>query len=200
LATLPTTVLLTALSRPFGALADRLGPRVFMGAGPLVMAGGLLLLVRVEQDVEFTSALLPALVTFSVGLAMTVAPLTAMVLAGVDEQQAGIASAVNNAAARIAGLVGIAALGPLVGSQLDVAAFHVAAVAAATLVAAAGVLGGVLVRNPQRVVRAAECSGGPLAGAPRDAAVRELRQADQGVGQGPHGREPAEPRAMVRAR
>jgi EmrB/QacA subfamily drug resistance transporter len=200
LATLPTTVLLTVLSRPFGALADRLGPRLFMGAGPLVMAVGLVLLVRVERDVDFAGALLPALVTFSVGLAMTVAPLTAMVLAGVEEHQAGIASAVNNAVARIAGLAGIAVLGPLLGTQLDVEAFHVGALAAAGLVAAAGVVGAVLVRNPQRVVRAAECSGGPLAGAPRDAAVRDPQRSDQGVGQGPHGREPLTGRAMVGAR
>ncbi len=131
---------------------------------------------------------------------MTVAPLTAMVLAGVEEQQAGIGSAVNNAVARIAGLAGIAALGPLVGSQLDVVGFHLAVLTAAAVAAAAGVFGGMLVRNPQRVVRAAECSGGPLAGAPRDAAVRDPRRSDQGVGQGPHGREPLTGRAMVGAR
>jgi EmrB/QacA subfamily drug resistance transporter len=201
LATLPTTVLLTVLSRPFGALADRFGPRLLMGAGPLVMAAGLVLLVRVERDVDFAGALLPALITFSVGLAMTVAPLTAMVLAGVEEHQAGIASAVNNAVARIAGLAGIAALGPLIGARLDVPAFHAAVLAAAGLVATAGVVGAMLVRNPQRVVRAAECSGGPLAGAPGDAVARDPRgEADQGVDRGPHGREPAAARAMVAGR
>jgi hypothetical protein len=123
LATLPTTFVMFALSKRFGALADRFGPRLFMGAGPLLGACGLLLFQRVGAHVDYVSEVLPALLVFSLGLAMTVAPLTAAVLAGVETDQAGIASAVNNAVARVASLLGTAALGAVVAaafiSQLD---------------------------------------------------------------------------------
>jgi MFS family permease len=110
------------LSRRFGALADRFGPRFFMGAGPLVAAVGLLLFQRVGLKAEYVGEVLPALLVFSLGLSMTVAPLTAAVLAG-SEHEAGIASGVNNAVARVAGLLGTAAVGAAVatsfGSALD---------------------------------------------------------------------------------
>lgn len=117
LATLPTTLILFALSRRFGALADRYGPRLFMGAGPLLAAVGLLLLLRLGVHVDYLADVLPALVCFSAGLAMTVAPLTAAVLAGVAVTEAGIGSAVNNAVARVAGLLGISAIGALVAGR-----------------------------------------------------------------------------------
>ena len=111
LALLPVTIVMFICSRRFGALAGRLGPRRFMGAGPIVSAGGLLLLLRVGIHTSYAADLLPAIVLFGIGLSMTVAPLTTTVLAGVDEHEAGIASAVNNAVARVAGLVGSAAVG-----------------------------------------------------------------------------------------
>jgi EmrB/QacA subfamily drug resistance transporter len=111
----PTGVMF-ALSRRFGALADRFGPRIFMGAGPIVAAVGLLLLMRVDATVSFLGDLLPALLVFSVGLSIVVAPLTAAVLADADEAQAGIASAVNNAVARTAALVATAAVGAVLAS------------------------------------------------------------------------------------
>ncbi|HEV2923694.1 MAG TPA: DHA2 family efflux MFS transporter permease subunit [Solirubrobacteraceae bacterium] len=114
---LPITVVMFFTSKRFGALADRYGPRFFMGAGPLVGAAGLLLFQRVGAHVEFVTDVLPALLVFSVGLSMTVAPLTAAVLAGVDGSQAGIASGVNNAIARVAGLIGIAAVGAVVAAS-----------------------------------------------------------------------------------
>jgi EmrB/QacA subfamily drug resistance transporter len=119
LATLPTTIVMLALSRRFGALADRFGPRLFMGLGPIIAAAGLLLLLRVHLHVNYLSEVLPALLAFSLGLSMTVAPLTAAVLAGVEERQAGIASGVNNAVARVAGLLAIAALGAVVAVQFS---------------------------------------------------------------------------------
>ena len=105
------------LSRRFGALADRLGPRLFMGAGPLVAAAGLLLFQRVGVHVDYLTDLLPALLVFSLGLSMTVAPLTAAVLADADQDDAGIASGVNNAIARVAGLMGTAAVGAAVAGS-----------------------------------------------------------------------------------
>jgi EmrB/QacA subfamily drug resistance transporter len=119
LATLPTTVVLFLLSRRFGALADRYGPRFFMGVGPLVAALGQLLMLRVDRNLDYVTDLLPALVLFSLGLAMTVAPLTAAVLAGANESDAGIASGVNNAIARVAGLVGVSVVGVLISARFS---------------------------------------------------------------------------------
>ncbi len=123
LAILPMTPVMFLLSRRFGALADRYGPRLFMGAGPLVAAAGLLTFQRVGVHVNYLTDVLPGLLVFALGLSMTVAPLTAAVLAGVDQTQAGIASGVNNAIARVAGLIGTAAVGAAVaasfGTTLD---------------------------------------------------------------------------------
>jgi MFS family permease len=121
LATLPVTLVMFVLSRRFGALADRFGPRLFMGGGPLVAAVGLLLFQRVGADVNYVADVLPAVLVFALGLAMTVAPLTAAVLAGVQERQAGIASGVNNAVARVAGLLGTASVGAVVATSFGAA-------------------------------------------------------------------------------
>jgi hypothetical protein len=122
-ASIPVTLVMFALSMRFGALSDRYGPRFFMGVGPLVSAAGLALFIRLDADVNYLTDLLPGLLVFSLGLAMTVAPLTSTVLADADESNAGIASGVNNAIARVAGLVAIAAVGAVVaasfGSRLE---------------------------------------------------------------------------------
>jgi EmrB/QacA subfamily drug resistance transporter len=119
----PVTVVMFLLSMRFGALADRYGPRFFMGVGPLIAAAGIAWLLRLNADVDYFVDLLPGLLVFAVGLSMTVAPLTATVLADADDSNAGIASGVNNAIARVAGLVAIAAVGAVVaaafGSRLD---------------------------------------------------------------------------------
>ncbi len=118
LATLPATAIMFVLSRRFGALADRYGPRLFMGAGPLVSAAGLLLFQRVGLRADYLSEVLPGVLVFALGLSMTVAPLTTAVLAG-SEQEAGIASGVNNAVARVAGLLGTAAVGAAISSAFS---------------------------------------------------------------------------------
>jgi MFS family permease len=109
-ATIPTTLVMFTFSRRAGRLADRYGPRVFMGGGPLLAAVGLGLLQRVDADLDYWTDLLPALLVFSAGLVCTVAPLTATVLADADEHNAGIASGVNNAIARTGGLLAVAIL------------------------------------------------------------------------------------------
>ncbi len=176
LTTIPSTLIMFALSSRMGALADRHGPRLFMGGGPLVATAGILLFLRADQTTSFASDLLPALVVFSVGLSMTVAPLTAAVLADADDSDAGIASAINNAVARVAGLVGIAAIGAVIASTLtgetfaadadSVRAFRIAVVCCAALVGGGGVIAALWIENPRRTVRAEECAGGQLAGAP----------------------------------
>jgi EmrB/QacA subfamily drug resistance transporter len=119
LALLPVTFIMFFASSRFGQLAGRLGPRLFMGAGPLVGAAGLLLLLRVGLRAAYLPDVLPALLVFGVGLAMTVAPLTATVLSHVSTGEAGIASAVNNAIARVAGLLGTAAVGAVLASSFS---------------------------------------------------------------------------------
>ena len=119
LATLPATLVMFALSKRVGALADRYGPRAFMGGGPLVGAAGLAWFVRMPADVDYAVDVLPGLLVFSLGLALTVAPLTMTVLADADASNAGIASGVNNAVARVAGLFAIAALGAVVAASFS---------------------------------------------------------------------------------
>jgi EmrB/QacA subfamily drug resistance transporter len=184
LATLPETLVMFALSRRFGALADRFGPRLFMGAGPLVAAGGLLLLLGLGQHVSYVTELLPGVLVFSLGLSITVAPLTATVLADVGPADAGIASAVNNAVARIASLVGVSVVGIVVARTLvgdtfapnheSVQAFHETIAVCSALLAAGGLVGAIGIVNPKRAPDAEGCSGGQLYGAPRPALATHL--------------------------
>ncbi len=181
----PVTLVMFALSRRFGGLADRLGPRLFMGAGPLIASIGILLLLRTGLETNYVTDLLPGLLVFSVGLSLTVAPLVATVLADADESDAGIASAINNAIARVAGLVGVSVVGVVVSSGLvadtlaandeSVRAFHQAVVICAILVAAGGVLGAIGIVNPRRPIGARRCPGGQLVGTPRQAVDSSLR-------------------------
>src|SRR4029079_14343004 len=113
LALLPESLVMFALSSRFGALADRFGPRVFMGGGPLLAEDGMLMLLGVGVHVDYATEILPAILLFSLGLSMTVAPLTAAILAGVSQDEAGIGSAINNAVARVAGLIATVAIGAL---------------------------------------------------------------------------------------
>jgi EmrB/QacA subfamily drug resistance transporter len=114
LALLPITVIMFVLSRRFGALAALIGPRVLMGFGPIVAGAGLLLLTRAGVRADYVSRVLPGVLVFGLGLSATVAPLTATVLGAVAPGHSGVASGVNNAVARVAGLLAIAALGAVV--------------------------------------------------------------------------------------
>ncbi len=116
---LPITILLFVLSSRFGALAGRYGPRLFMTLGPIISGLGFLLLLGVNPELNYWTQLFPAIMIFSLGLAMTVAPLTTAVLADIDSRQAGVGSAINNAVARIAGLLAIAAVGAIVATQFN---------------------------------------------------------------------------------
>ncbi len=117
LALIPSTLIMFAFARRVGGLADRLGPRFFMGSGPIVAGLGLLWFARLGSHASYAADVLPGAVLFGLGLTITVAPLTAAVLAGVDEHQAGIASGVNNAVARVASLIAIAGVGAVVAAQ-----------------------------------------------------------------------------------
>ena len=155
LATLPTTVIMFALSSRAGMLADRVGPRLPMTVGPLVIAVAFLLMTRVQPGTTYLSAVLPAVVVFGFGLALTVAPLTATVLTAAATRYAGIASGVNNAISRGAGLIAIAVVPGLSGltgnayrnPAVFVAGFRIAMLISAALAATGGVLAWWLIRN-----------------------------------------------------
>jgi EmrB/QacA subfamily drug resistance transporter len=147
LSTMPITVALIVLSSRAGVLAGRIGPRVFMTLGPLAMAAGALLMLTVSEPFSYWTQLLPGVVLVGVGVAVTVSPLTAAVLGAVDSARSGIASAVNNAVARVAGLVTVAALGAVVGGRLDLVGFHRAVAFTAVLLALGGTASWVGIRN-----------------------------------------------------
>jgi MFS family permease len=117
LAMLPVTIIMFLLSPRAGALSSKYGPRLFMGLGPLIAGVGFLLVARLPFDFNYWTGLLPGIVIFGLGLSITVAPLTAAILGDVPQSEAGIASAINNAVARVAGLVAVAAVGAIVALQ-----------------------------------------------------------------------------------
>jgi MFS family permease len=154
LATLPIPVLSFFLARRFGSLAGRYGPRLYMAIGPIVAAGGFLLLMTTREPFDFWTQMLPGLIVFGVGLSITVSPLTAAVLAAVDPAQSGIGSAVNNAVSRIAGLIAVAFTGVIIGATGDsgfvpgdVAGFRQGVVVVAVLFAVAGLIAAVGISN-----------------------------------------------------
>jgi EmrB/QacA subfamily drug resistance transporter len=160
-ALLPVTFIMLVLSSRSGALAARIGPRLQMTAGPIVIAASFLLFTRIGGAGDYWTAVLPAVVTFGFGVAIMVAPLTSTALAAAPADHAGIASAVNNDVARAAGLVAVAVLPALAGisgeSYLHPAllahGFRNAALIATVFCAAGGVLAAVTIRNPGRVKR-----------------------------------------------
>jgi EmrB/QacA subfamily drug resistance transporter len=133
LISLPSGVLLIALSPRFGALATRFGARIFMTLGPLVIAAGWLWYLLVDKNVDYWTQLFPGIMLVGLGTAITVAPLTSATLGAVEQARAGIGSAINNAVARVAGLVTVACTGLIVGSAIDLGGFHRAVLVTAIL-------------------------------------------------------------------
>lgn len=151
LAALPVTIVMFLLSPRVGRLSAHYGPRAFMAAGPIVGGLSLLALVRMPTSLDYWVDLLPALLGFSVGLSLTVAPLTTTVLSDAGAGDAGIASGVNNAVARIAGLVAVAALGIAAaggGDHLTARGFHHAMLVVCALLVGGGLIGAAGIRNP----------------------------------------------------
>jgi len=110
LALLPVTVLMLLLSARAGALGQRIGPRIPMTVGPAIAAAGLLWMSRIDAGASYWTDVLPAVLIFGLGLTLLVAPLTATALGALDDRYAGVASGVNNAVARAAGLLSVAIL------------------------------------------------------------------------------------------
>jgi MFS family permease len=164
-ALLPTTALMLLFSARSGALADRTGPRLPLTVGPLLCAAALLLMLRVGPHAVYLTDVLPAVLVMGVGMVTLVAPLTATVLASVDTARAGLASGINNAAARAAGLIAVAALPLLAGmgpqayrvpSAFDAAFRRAMPICAGTLVLASA-LAFALIRRPAPDCRRPEC-------------------------------------------
>jgi EmrB/QacA subfamily drug resistance transporter len=153
---LPITVIMLALSARSGGLAARIGPRLQMSVGPLVVGVGLALMARIGTGGSYVSEVLPAVVVLGFGLAMTVAPLTAAVLAAAPSENSGIASAVNNDVARVAGLIAVAVLPSLAGITGDSylhpaqfsSGFQQAVIIAAVACGVGSVVGALTIRNP----------------------------------------------------
>jgi MFS family permease len=114
-ASLPVTALMLVFSSRAGALAQRIGPRIPLTVGPIVVAVGMLMMSQIEAGDSYLTGVLPGVTVFGVGLSLVVAPVTITVLAAADPRQAGIASGVNNAVARTAGLLAVAVLPVMAG-------------------------------------------------------------------------------------
>jgi MFS family permease len=149
LAGLPLTIIMILFSSYVGGWSGKIGPRLFMTVGPLVMAGGAALLLTVREDFNYWTQVLPAVIVFGIGLTLTVAPLTAAILGAIEPARSGIASAVNNAVARVAGLIAVALLGVIAGGVLNLEGFYRAAIVTAALMAIGGVMSFIGIRNPE---------------------------------------------------
>jgi predicted MFS family arabinose efflux permease len=159
MALLPVTVVMLVFSARSGRLASRIGPRLQMSLGPLVLAGSLLLLTRAADGRSYVVYVLPAVIAFGVGVAIMVAPLTATAMQSAGADHAGVASAVNNDVARIGGLIAVAVLPAIAGIsgasylhpvQLS-GAFRTAMIASAAACVVGGLIAALTVTNPARV-------------------------------------------------
>lgn len=156
-ATLPITIIMLVLSGRVGALAQRTGPRLPMIIGPLGCALGLVLLTRAVPGASYLAGVFPGVLVFGLGLSITVAPLTSAVLASVSPDDGGVASGVNNAVSRLAGLLAVAVLpvvaglsGTPAGAPLG-AGFATAMLISAALCAAGGLLSGLTIDRARHV-------------------------------------------------
>jgi MFS family permease len=168
LALLPVTLLMLALSSRAGALSTRIGPRIPMTVGPLVCGLALLVASRIGPGATYLTDVLPAVVVLGLGLSLTVAPLTSTALAAVSDRHAGLASGVNNAVARTAGLLAIAIL-PLVsgvGASLTdpttlAPAYRMSMLICAGLMVLGGLLALATIPSSYAAVRPAAAPGEP---------------------------------------
>ena len=210
-AMLPITVIMLVLSSRVGALAQRIGPWLPMSLGPIVCAVGVLLMLRVGPGASYVADVLPAVIVFGLGIALLVAPLTATALSAADAQHAGVASGVNNAVARAAGLIAVAVLPVAAGLSGDDytdstafdGGFRIALLIAAALLVGGALLAALTISNdvldmdtaaapaaePVRSAPLTHCAiDGPPIAATRDQAVARVRRQRPGSSRhGPRG-------------
>jgi EmrB/QacA subfamily drug resistance transporter len=182
-ALLPVTVVMLLLSARSGALAARIGPRLQMSVGPIIVGVGLAMFVLVGQDGTYLTRVLPGVLVFALGLSATVAPLTATALSSAPGRHSGMASAVNNDVARAAGLIAVAVLPAAAGISGDAylhpdlfsQGFHTAVLIAGGLCVAGGLLAAVTITNPRRAEPARAVGVRPRVAEPGAAAGSALR-------------------------
>jgi hypothetical protein len=154
-ASLPTTAVMLAFAARGGALAQRIGPRIPLTVGPLLIACAMLLMTRIHPGAPYATTVLPAVLVFGAGLVFVVAPVTATVLAAAPERHSGVASGINNAVARTASLVAVAVLPLAAGLSSDAYAdphaltgsFHTAMTISAVVAACGGVIAWLTIRT-----------------------------------------------------
>lgn len=184
-ALIPMTIVMLLLSKRAGQIGQRIGPRLPMGLGPIVAAAGLALLVRVGEGADYVADVLPGVLVFALGMSITVAPLNVTVLSSAGPARAGLASAINNAVARVAGLLAVAIIPVaagisgddyLVASSFD-DGFRIGIVLCAGLCAAGGLLALATIRSPAEPEPPAfetpthSCLNGPPPEVPAEAAA-----------------------------
>lgn len=147
LSLIPATLLLLAFSGRMGTYVERFGPRIFMTLGPILAGLGILMLMHLSPHLNYFTQVLPGVLLFGVGLTFTVTPLTVTVMNSVSQGDSGIASGINNAVSRVAGLIVIALLGILGAS--DVYPFAIAL--CGVLAIAAGCMSWLVIRNMPRI-------------------------------------------------
>jgi EmrB/QacA subfamily drug resistance transporter len=145
----PTSILMFLLASRFGKLSGVYGSRIFMTVGPLIAAAGFVTMLFVDESANYWS-LLPGILLFGIGLSVTVAPLTAAILGAIESEKSGIASAINNVVARVAGLVAVALIGTVTGYNLGLGGFRNGLTIAIALFVIGGVVSFIGIRNPAK--------------------------------------------------
>jgi EmrB/QacA subfamily drug resistance transporter len=146
-ASLPSTIIMILFSSRVGSWSGRLGPRLFMTIGPIICGIGVLTMLLVMRDFNYWWQMLPGIIIFGIGLTLTVSPLTSAILGAIEPERSGIASAVNNAVSRVAGLIVTAMLGVITGGALNLDGFHRTIVVMAAMLIAGGLVSWAGIRN-----------------------------------------------------
>lgn len=148
LASIPVTFIMILFSSRVGGLSGKYGPRLFMTIGPIIAGIGALLMTLINHPFNYWWQVLPGILVFGLGLTLTVSPLTSAILGSIDPARSGIASAVNNAVSRVAGLIVIAMLAVIIGGSLDLNGVHRAMIVTAVLLVLGGIVSFLGIRNP----------------------------------------------------
>jgi hypothetical protein len=143
LAMLPLPILMTSVSPTMGSLAARIGPRIPLTVGPLIVGAGMVISQFMAPDASYWLGTFPTILVMALGMTIAVAPLTSSVLGSVEEQHVAMASGFNSAVARTGGLIATALLGAVLASkgQALFDGFHAAMMVSAAVAAAAGIVG-----------------------------------------------------------
>lgn len=153
LVSLPITIIMFFLSSRFGALSGKYGPRWFMTVGPIIAGTGTLYMLVTTVPTIYWTQLLPGIILFGLGLSITVAPLTSAILGSIQPSQAGIGSAINNAVARIAGLLSVAVIGLFIGNTISLSGFHVGLLLCSALLIVGGIVSAIGIQNERALPR-----------------------------------------------